>query len=373
MNAKIQITRRYDIDWLRVIAVLLLIPFHTMHIFILQPYSIVYIKNVNAIRSFEVITGFMHEFHMPLLFLLAGASAYLSLQFRSSSQFIGERFKRLLLPLCFGILFLVPPMTYIYQISIGNKISLLEHYKNFFTSNPGDLSGITGAFTPAHLWFILFLFLFSFAGIPFFGVLSKHNNTWNKLHGLLTKRFLLILMAVPLALLTAVNILGDKNPLVYFLIFLYGYLFMTDEEYQKAINRDKAGFLIAAVIIEIILQCYTNDLIEWSAGWLTYELIRVVNRLLWVFVILGFGNQYLNKPSKVLSYLSGASFPVYILHFPINTVVGYSIVRLEVGSYLKFVLIMILTTVLTLGLYEIIRHSKLICLLLGMKNSHSAL
>lgn len=168
MKKKIQVARRYDIDWVRVIAVLLLIPFHTMHIFILQPYSVVYIKNSNAIKSFEVITGFMHEFHMPLLFLLAGASAYLSLQSRTISQFLRERCKRLLLPLCVGILFLIPPMTYIYQISIGNKLSLFEHYKNFFTSNPVDLSGITGGFTPAHLWFLLFLFIFSFASIPVF-------------------------------------------------------------------------------------------------------------------------------------------------------------------------------------------------------------
>lgn len=203
-----------------------------------------------------------------------------------------------------------------------------------------------------------------------FLVLSKQNGLWDKMHVLLTKRFMLIFMAVPLSMVSAVNILEDKNPLVYFLIFLYGYLFMTNGEYQKAINRDKTGYFITAVIIEIILQFYANNMTEWTAGWIIYELVKVVNRLLWVFVILGYGNQYLNKPSKVLKYLSGASFPIYILHFPINTVVGYFIVRSEIEIHFKVALIMILTTVLTIGLYEIIRHSRLLCFLLGIKNSN---
>lgn len=370
MNTESKMMRRYDIDWLRVAAVLLLIPFHTMHIFILKPYSVVYIKNSTGINSFESITQFIYEFHMPLLFILAGASACLALRVRSVNQFIQERFKRLLIPAVSGILFLIPPMTYIYRISKGDDLSFFTHFKHFFTNNPGDLSGLTGAFTPAHLWFIIFLFIFSLAGAPLFIILNKHSALLKKLSNFLTNRFLLLLFAIPIALAASTNILDDKNPLVYFLIFLLGYIFMTNEDYQKAFNRDKTVYLILDIIFEIILQCYPNNFPTWSLIWISYELMRIANRLLWVFVILGFGNKFLSHPSKILSYLSKSSFPIYILHLPINTFVGYFIVKTNLGLSLKFFLIVLLTTIISFAVYEVIRRIDLLCFLLGIKTGN---
>lgn len=370
MNTKSQMIRRYDIDWLRVIAVLLLIPFHTMHIFILKPYSVVYIKNSTGISCFELITNFIYEFHMPLLFILAGASAYLALRIRSVNQFIQERFKRLFIPAITGILFLIPPMTYIYMISKGNNLSIFTHFKQFFTGNPGDLSGLTGAFTPAHLWFIIFLFVFSLVWVPLFTILNKHSALLIKLSNFLTNRFLLLLFIIPITLAASTNILDDKNPLVYFLIFFLGYMLVTNEDYQKAINRDKAAYLIIGIIFEIILQCYLNNFPSGSLIWIFYELMRNANRLIWVFVILGFGNKFFNRPSKKLSYLSKSSFPIYIIHLPINTFVGYFIVKINIGSSLKFFLIVLLTTLVSFAVYEVIRRIDLLCFLLGIKTDN---
>lgn len=367
MNTNPKIIRRYDIDWLRVIAVLLLIPFHSMHIFILQPYSVVYIKNSLGINCFEPITQFIYEFHMPLLFVLAGASAYLSLRVRSVNQFIKERFKRLLIPAVYGITFLIPPMTYIYRISKGDHLSFLTHLKHFFTNAPGDLSGITGAFTPAHLWFILFLFVFSLAGIPLFNALNKQNALLSKHGSFLTNKYCLLLFTIPIALASATNILDDKNPLVYFLIFILGYILMTNEAFQEAINRDKTVYLVLGIIFEIILLCYANTFPNWSLSWIFYQLMATANRLLWVFAILGFGNKFLNHPSNILRYLSKSSFPIYILHLPINTLVGYFIVKTDLSLSLKFILIVLLTTLLSFVVYELIRRIKIFCFFLGIK------
>lgn len=367
MNTKSQITRRYDIDWLRVTAVLLLIPFHTMHIFILKPYSVVYIKNSTGITCFELITEFIHQFHMPLLFILAGASVYLALRVRNINQFIQERFNRLFIPAVIGILFLIPPMTYIYRISKGDNLSFFTHFKHFFTNNPGDLSGLTGSFTPAHLWFIIFLFIFSLVGAPLFVIFNKHNDLLKKFSNFLTIRFFLLLFGIPITLAASTNILDDKNPLVYFLIFLLGYILMTNEDYQKSINRDKLVYLALGIIFEIILQCYANKFPTWSISWIFYELIRNTNSLLWVFVILGFGNKLQNRSSKILSYLSKSSFTIYILHLPISTFVGYFIVKTNLGLSLKFFLITLLTTLISFAGYEIISRINLLSFLFGIK------
>lgn len=361
--------RRYDIDWLRVAAVLLLIPFHTMHIFILKPYSVVYIKNSTGCSFYESITMFIHAFHMPLLFFLAGASVYFSLQSRGAGRFMKERIQRLLIPFITGILFLIPPMTYIYRISIGDGRSLFTHYIHFFSSNPGDFSGLTGAFTPAHLWFILFLFIFSLVGVPIFLYLNKHREGRSGLRKILSVRLGLLLFTIPLAIAAAVNLLDDKNPLVYFLIFILGYIVMTREEYQGAIDRDMLIYFIIGVVFEIIEQCTSNSFPEWSIGWICYNLMVIANRLAWIFAFAGLGHQFLNRPSKVLSYLSKASFPVYILHLPVNTAVGYFIVKADISIGLKTLLIIVLTMVFTFACYEIVRRFKLFCFLLGIKQN----
>jgi peptidoglycan/LPS O-acetylase OafA/YrhL len=48
--------RRYDLDWLRVFGVLLVIIFHSLMIFILEPWAVVYIKDTEYVHSFKVIS-----------------------------------------------------------------------------------------------------------------------------------------------------------------------------------------------------------------------------------------------------------------------------------------------------------------------------
>ena len=76
--------RRRDIDWLRIAAVLLLIPFHTARVFNWE--EDFYIKNVPTGVVSQRFIDFVGPWHMSLLFLLAGAATWLAfLPARSSS------------------------------------------------------------------------------------------------------------------------------------------------------------------------------------------------------------------------------------------------------------------------------------------------
>ena len=98
--------RRWDIDWLRVLAVLMLFPFHTARIF--NNYEPFYVKNAEWSDALTYFIYIVHPWHMPLLFLLAGASTWFALGFRSGRQYTKERFVRLLIPFIFGLLVIVP-------------------------------------------------------------------------------------------------------------------------------------------------------------------------------------------------------------------------------------------------------------------------
>src|SRR5215813_13282206 len=121
--------RRYDLDWLRVLGVLLLVPFHVALIFVLDPYTIMYIRDVVNSPVLAGVTGFIHMWHKPRLFIISGYSTFFALGFRSAQQYIRERVLRLLVPLLFGLLTFVPLTIYIQH---SRRLSLVEGYAGFF-------------------------------------------------------------------------------------------------------------------------------------------------------------------------------------------------------------------------------------------------
>ena len=88
----------------------------------------------------------------------------------------------------------------------------------------------------------------------------------------------------------------------------------------------------------------------------------------WMLAIIGFGSSYLNKPSRTLSYLSQAVFPVYILHLPLQFLFALLLLPTYLPAISKLLLLLIVTSGTNLLTYElIIRRLKWICPLFGMK------
>src|SRR5512138_3221717 len=88
--------RRYDLDWLRVLAMLGVFFFHNARFF--DPFDW-HVKNAQHSTAALVFVGFLNCWQMPLLMLLAGAGSWFALQRRTGGQYIVERVRRLLVPL----------------------------------------------------------------------------------------------------------------------------------------------------------------------------------------------------------------------------------------------------------------------------------
>ena len=88
--------RRYDLDWLRVFAVLILLFFHSARPFVEWRW---HINNETVSGFITHILGFINIWHMPLFFLLSGSAAWFALSLRPERSFAKERVKRLFIPL----------------------------------------------------------------------------------------------------------------------------------------------------------------------------------------------------------------------------------------------------------------------------------
>lgn len=362
--------RRFDLDWLRVCGVFLVVIFHTMMIFILEPWAVVYIKDTEYIHCFRQISNFIHVFNMPLMFVIAGMAVKISLESRSVGQFIKERCSRLLLPAAFGCIFLNPIMTFLYRTSPGENKSFLEHYIGFFTKDPGDLAGLKGGFTPAHFWFILFLLIYSLAILPLIPWLKGFGTERAKsIIKILSRPYMLLLMAIPVAVTAAINILDDKNPLTYFLMFLTGYFIMVDDTFRMAINRDKWGYLVLGTACSVTGILFGDSFSAWTVPWILISFAMQLARIAMVFALLGIGNCFLNRDSKILRYLSKASFPIYMIHLLISTATGYLVINLsiKIPGIQKFFLVLLMTMVLSVLFYEMIKRIRILSVLFGIK------
>jgi glucans biosynthesis protein C len=369
MTANPSSARRYDLDWLRVLAVLLLVPFHAALIFVLNPASIMYIKDSVNSEFLDRMAGVIHQFHMPLLFIISGAATWLALGFRRAGQYLRERVLRLLVPFLFAMLVLLPPMTYITRLARGEGISFGAHYLGFFRINPDDFGGYYGHWTPAHTWFIIFLFIYSVVALPIFLWLrgERGQRVAVGLAGFFARRLALLLFVIPLALAAATDLLGAQNPIYYLFVFLIGYLLMTDSRYQQALDRDALIYLVFGLLFEIARQTWRTGYAEWSLLWIVRGLVQQSTRLLLTFAILGFGHRLLQRNIKALRYLSEVSFPFYILHLPVTTLVGYFLIRLDTVIAVKYLLIVALSVLLTLAVCELVKRVGVLRFLFGMK------
>lgn len=367
MNSEIIIEtkRRVDLDWLRVLAVLLLVPFHSALIFIHEPHVIMYVKDANSSAFLNHFAGWLHQFHMPLLFYVSGAATFFSLKKRNGGKYVKERFLKLFIPAISGLIIIIPIVTYIALVSKGISIHFWHHFANFWQFKDADLTGMDGKFTPAHLWFLLYLFVFSFIGLPFFSIL-KYNNSKRILKSLIDKAGILVIILVIFVLLTltaGLNILGDKNPVYYFLIFFTGYLFMMDDRFQYFIDKYVPLFLLTAISCEMIRQ-FSYSFINNGAIVFT---IGELNRWMWLLTISGYGHRFLNKNSDLLKYLSSASYPFYLFHLLLNTIIGFYVIKLSVSISIKYSAILVLTILSTFLFYELIKRIPIICFLFGIK------
>ena len=101
-------TRRHDIDALRTIAFALLILYHWCMLYVAGEDWGWHLKSPHTTEWLQLPMLFVNRWRMDLIFLISGLSVHFLLRDTPIGRFIATRTWRLLLPLTFGCLVVVP-------------------------------------------------------------------------------------------------------------------------------------------------------------------------------------------------------------------------------------------------------------------------
>ncbi|MEA3462156.1 MAG: acyltransferase family protein, partial [Bacteroidota bacterium] len=224
----------------------------------------------------------------------------------------------------------------------------------------------------SHLWFLANIFIYVVVLSPLFFYLMRNDN-------MRFARWLKRLFSSPMGLLFITSAFVVEAILIKpesfetysmtlhgfllgLLAFLFGFVVVqSGEGFWQTVKRWRWVLLLLAVAL------YVVRLIEFDLMAPNY--LKAIESNMWIFAVFGFGYTYLNKQSKVLSYLSQAAYPVYILHMIFLYLGSWLLVPLQIPIYLKLVGVMVITFTGCFVFYEfLIRRVRFLRPLFGLKN-----
>lgn len=374
--------RLHELDWLRIIAILILLYFHTGMLFVGCDWHIKDLTNGRSLLL-EHIMAWLHHWRMPLLLFISGAGTYFALAFRSGSQFAGERFKKLLVPLLFGMFVIVPPQIYFERID--QFASYWEFYPTVFELIPYPAGG---SFSWHHLWFIAYLLLYSLIGLPLFLYLrsEKSRKLRDRLASILSRKGALALFFIPSILVNMAFrpfLPHDTHALVddwaafshYFVFFLAGYLVCSERRIWESIGQYRRLYLTLA-LISLTPFYYTYHFSVESMTILGVDIAEGFSHLgiawFWILATIGMGQRYLANGNRYLRLANEGIYPFYVLHQTAIVVIGYYLVQLPLGMWTKFFLVSSLSGIASAALYLLlIRPFGVTRFLFGLKKRRS--
>ena len=341
--------RRYDIDALRFLVFSLLIVYHTAMLYL--DGAAFHMKSSYLTETLNFPMVFINRWRMEIVFLISGVSCAM-MAHTSRGAFLWRRIKRLLLPLLFGVLVVIPVQPYCEGVSNGlvepGYGAFLLHYFGGYAWPAGAFTGWKTSFTWNHLWYLVYLLLYTIVLVALQPLLAKARPLLTGLRGWR----LLILPALPALAATAFLKLRypETHALVkdwyahaiYFTMYLYGWWLGNDKRVWQELARLRwYALLLAPCAFAVYLGfdlVYSENLLTWaSAGsW------PMRNLYMWLAIcaILGWSHTLLNQPFAWLPWARQAVFPWYILHQSAIILLAYWLVPLKLGPVLEPLLIL---------------------------------
>lgn len=368
--------RRNDLDWVRILAFGLLVPYHVGMYYVTWDWHVKSPMASSALEPFMILSA---PWRLLLLFFISGvATAYLKA--KSNAGFIGKRSKQLFIPLLFGMLVIVPPQTYfevVEQLPGGYHDGYLAFWWQYLSGSRAfcDAEDCLDVPTWNHLWFVAYLLVYTLflplarwipARIKAIHIGGIGVLIWPVI-------YLIIARLLLLERFESTHGLVDDwyNHAQFLAIFIFGFSIASQRTFWDSLQRLRwlsAGIaLLSATFLFVYFSIYTESHPAPDA-------LRIFQRCIWAMqqwmvpaTLMGFAYTHWRAESPLLKKLTPAIFPLYILHQTVIVVLAHNLQPLALPAFIEGPLLIILTFAICWLAYLIIRRLRWVAPLFGLK------
>ncbi|MCV3274281.1 acyltransferase family protein [Roseobacter sinensis] len=352
--------RRNDVDTLRALVVLLLVPFHTARLFDAEVW---HMKDLEApYWAADFLIRSLNIAQMSLLFLLAGMSAAWALERRSGTAFIRERFARLIIPLLIGIFVLVAPQVLLERITpeAPLRMSPIDHEGGLstFVVSYFRCCYPEANFSWHHLWFLPYLFAYC---LPL-ALLAKAAPARPLANWMVEDPRRLFLPGLALIGLEAVlrpsfpsthNLVWDwANHAHYGFLVLFGFWLGRNPELEAAIGSiRRTALILATSLVAIWFVALPVEVGGFGMIALPHSIrhvIRFAAEWCLLLSLLAYGRSVLGRSVPVLRAFVPIALPFYLFHQTIIVLLGWLWLDWSGAPLMKATTIASLATVLSI-------------------------
>jgi len=349
-------TRRHDIDALRALAFGLLILYHLGMLYVIEWGW--HLKSSYLTDTLQLPMLMLNRWRMDLIFLISGISTAFLMRHTAQGAFLRQRSWRLLLPLVFGMLVVVPIQPYCQGVANGLVAPgfgpFLARYYTGAAWPAHAFDGWQHGYTWNHLWYLAYLWSYTLLLALLQPALrSRAGQRLRSAFSGLRGARLLLWPALPLLLYTVTlqQRFPDTHELIndwyvhamYFTVFLYGWWLANDDALWQELAQLRRPALWAALacgsayLALVVAYRASEDI----APWLQWLIWALRNLYVWLTLcaILGWGHALLNRPFRWLPWATQSVYPWYLLHQSLIVLLAYWLVPLKIGPVAEPLLI----------------------------------
>lgn len=375
--------RIHSLDSLRAIMMMLGLVLHSVITYCVIDYGDAWpLKDTNATHiTNDFLAEIIHTFRMQIFFLVAGFFGAMLFYERNPRKMITNRVSRIVLPFIVFVLLLWPSIVFCFsyaKLIFTGSSTALETTISYF-SNPLIFIPLS----TFHLWFLYYLTMITFTTVGLGLILKKFPTVTTRItsafNWILNRSVFRILIFSGITALiyffmgsyqvaTSNSFIPDLDTFVYYLSFyLVGWVLFKSKHLLHTFMESALLNTLLALALFI-----THFIFNESISYTLHIVINSINVWLFIFGITGLFIHYGSKYSPIMRYVSDSSYWVYLIHLPIVVIIQGLIAESQMPSTLKFLFVLIATTIICFFSYHfLVRNSFIGKFLNGRKYSRA--
>jgi hypothetical protein len=356
------------LDYLRVIAVGILFFYHLCMIWV--PEWNFHFKQETDWNWLQHLMMLTSPWRMGLLWFISGTSLYVMQRKWGIRFLLTSRSNAILLPLLFGLLFIVPVQLFVEMTQKGAIDSTFwEFVENFYFGShdyfEGFSAGVWHHVDVNHLWFLRSLWRFTLVLV----ILQYPISQLQKRFGTFNFKWLGLLVVVSLIVMNVDN--SDLKRDIYgFTCLFFGYIFGTSEQFWNWLKERVQLVVICAICLiltyQIIFLLFQLQLVEEVLiviGLFSYNASKGVT----LIAILAIAHRVFTKKSSIICKANKYVFPLYVIHQSVLIIIAFLVASLGLSAIYSLTLTLVISIIICVICLSVSKYSALLGMLLGKR------